>query len=157
SQLLTASNPESGTITYAYDADGNVMTKTDARGIISTYSYDTLNRILGKSYSDGTLGAGYLYDQTGVWGPAETNTVGRLGLVSNGHFVGDGHFAATLFSYDAMGRINQQWDCPPSTYGIGCLTVGAQYDLAGDLTQLTYPNGEAVKFAFDSAGRATSA
>ena len=28
-QLLTSTNPESGTISYAYDANGNVSTKTD--------------------------------------------------------------------------------------------------------------------------------
>ena len=28
SRLLTANNPESGTITYSYDADGNLLQKT---------------------------------------------------------------------------------------------------------------------------------
>src|SRR5262249_42507420 len=107
SQLLTASNPESGTITYAYDANGNVITKTDARGITTNHYYDQLNRITGKNYTDGTFGAGYTYDQTGVWGVQATNTVGRLVLAY------DGHFAATLFSYDVMGRLNEQVDCPP--------------------------------------------
>jgi YD repeat-containing protein len=32
SQLLTASNPESGTISYTYDNDGVVTSKQDARG-----------------------------------------------------------------------------------------------------------------------------
>src|SRR5262249_49572785 len=59
SRLLTAQNPESGTITYSYDLDGNVATKTDARGIVTTFSYDALHRVTGKTYSDGTFGAGY--------------------------------------------------------------------------------------------------
>src|SRR5207245_1832507 len=42
SQLLTASNPESGTITYTYDDDGNLITKTDARSIVTTHTYDAL-------------------------------------------------------------------------------------------------------------------
>jgi len=60
SQLLTASNPESGTITYAYDNDGNVATKTASAPnqtgtatVTTTYAYDTLNRLTGKSYNDG--------------------------------------------------------------------------------------------------------
>jgi len=36
--------------------------KTDARGVVTTMNYDSLNRILTKSYSDGTPGVGYLYD-----------------------------------------------------------------------------------------------
>ena len=31
-RLINASNPESGTVTYTYDANGNVSTKTDGRG-----------------------------------------------------------------------------------------------------------------------------
>jgi YD repeat-containing protein len=45
SQLLTASNPESGTIRYTYDADGNVVSKTDARNVMTSYSYDALHRL----------------------------------------------------------------------------------------------------------------
>jgi YD repeat-containing protein len=32
-RLLSAANPESGTVNYTYDGVGNVLTKTDARGI----------------------------------------------------------------------------------------------------------------------------
>jgi RHS repeat-associated protein len=151
SRLLTATNPESGAISYSYDADGNVSTKTDARGIITSFYYDELHRITSKSHSDGSLGAGYVYDQKGVWGTPGNNAVGRLVLEY------DGSHAATLFSYDALGRINQQWDCPPSAFGVGCPMVQANYDLAGDLTQLTYPNGEMANFSIDSAGRTLSA
>jgi YD repeat-containing protein len=58
SHLLTAHNPESGTITYSYDADGNLLQKTSplanqtgtATQIIS-YCYDELHRVTGKAYS----------------------------------------------------------------------------------------------------------
>jgi YD repeat-containing protein len=151
SRLLTATNPESGTIGYSYDADGNVSTKTDARGIITNFYYDELDRLTSKSHSDGSLGASYVYDVKGQWGTPGNNAVGRLVEEY------DGNHAATLFSYDALGRINQQWDCPPSAFGVGCPMVQANYDLAGDLTQLTYPNGEVVNFSIDSAGRTLSA
>jgi YD repeat-containing protein len=51
SQLLTSTNPESGTISYAYDANGNVSTKTEpaqnvASGTVTvSYAYDNLNRL----------------------------------------------------------------------------------------------------------------
>ena len=54
-------NPESGTINYAYDADGNVVTKTapspnqlstGTATVSTSYAYDKLNRLTGKSYAD---------------------------------------------------------------------------------------------------------
>lgn len=42
SRLLSATNPESGTINYGYDSNGNLTSKTDARSIITTYTYDQL-------------------------------------------------------------------------------------------------------------------
>jgi YD repeat-containing protein len=63
SQLLTAANPESGTITYTYDSNGNVLTKKDARNITISYlNYDALNRLGAKSFSDGTESLYYYYD-----------------------------------------------------------------------------------------------
>ncbi|PYU20278.1 MAG: hypothetical protein DMG32_22715, partial [Acidobacteria bacterium] len=62
SQLLTATNPESGTITYTYDSDGNVLTKMDARSITTTYFYDVLHRLTKKTYSDTTPQVTYWYD-----------------------------------------------------------------------------------------------
>ena len=57
SRLLTANNPESGTITYSYDADGNLLQKTSpapnqtgsATQTVS-YCYDELHRVTGKGY-----------------------------------------------------------------------------------------------------------
>ncbi len=63
-RLITASNPETGTICYGvwsdskcvngYDANSNLLAKTDARGVVTSYQYDTTNRLTQKSYSDGT-------------------------------------------------------------------------------------------------------
>jgi YD repeat-containing protein len=58
SRLLTATNPESGTITYTYDADGEMLQKTSpAPNQINpavtqtiTYCYDALHRLAGKAY-----------------------------------------------------------------------------------------------------------
>jgi YD repeat-containing protein len=71
SRLSSATNPESGAISYQYDNNGNLTQKTDARGIRATYSYDALNRNIDISYSDSTMEIGRAYDQT-------TNGRGRL-------------------------------------------------------------------------------
>jgi YD repeat-containing protein len=58
SRLLTANNPESGTITYSYDADGNLLQKTSPAPNPNppqptqtiSYCYDELHRVTGKGY-----------------------------------------------------------------------------------------------------------
>src|SRR5262249_21328899 len=58
SHLVTAYNPESGTISYSYDADGNLLQKTSpapnqtgsATQALS-YCYDELNRVTKRDYS----------------------------------------------------------------------------------------------------------
>jgi YD repeat-containing protein len=57
SRLLTAKNPESGTITYTYDADGELLQKTSplanqtgtATQTVS-YCYDELHRVSKRDY-----------------------------------------------------------------------------------------------------------
>ena len=52
SRLSSATNRESGTVTYSsYDGNGNLLTKTDARNVVTSFSYDLLNRITLKSYA----------------------------------------------------------------------------------------------------------
>src|SRR5258708_6671024 len=82
-RLLTANNPESGTISYSYDATGNLATKTDARGLILTPIYDPLNRLKYKQFSDGTTAHSFYYDAPLGNFPNETNVVGRPGLPTN--------------------------------------------------------------------------
>jgi RHS repeat-associated protein len=51
SRLISTTDPESGTVTYAYDPNGNLIEKTDARGVRTTITYDALNRITSNVYS----------------------------------------------------------------------------------------------------------
>jgi YD repeat-containing protein len=41
SRLLTATNPENGTVSYTYNYDGTLQSKTDAKNIKAEYSYDS--------------------------------------------------------------------------------------------------------------------
>src|SRR5579884_1653188 len=64
-RLLGASNPESGAVAYAYDAANNLVSKTDARAVMTCFGtisngqcdgtgYDKLNRQILRTYLDGT-------------------------------------------------------------------------------------------------------
>ena len=163
SRLLTAANPETGTITYNFDSDTNcaspnsypslLVSKVDARGIRTCAQYDALNRPTQKTYSDGTLTVYFAYEQTSAWGATLTNTVGRL----TEQWTGTSCCAsggAEIFSYDKMGRpvLNEQY-----TPGMGYRPVNYVFDLGGNVTSITYPSGRAVNYTFDAANRPKTA
>ncbi len=68
--LLTATNPENGTVTYTRDAVGHVTKRVDTIGQWTSYSYDSYNRLkqVGRAIAPG-YGAdpcqteNYYYDQ----------------------------------------------------------------------------------------------
>jgi RHS repeat-associated protein len=162
SRLLTAMNPETGTISYSYDPNGNVMNKTDARGIATSYSYDALNRLTQKSYSDGTSTVLYGYDGSSIsFVPptgtrttvALTNTIGRRFFASV-----EGGSSLYAFSYDAMGRVNNQWESMLSFSTTAAVyPVSVTYDLAGNRTSLTNSTGRTFNYTYDAAGQLQTA
>jgi len=78
---------------YAYDANGNLVTKTDARSSGSSYIYDALNRVTIRS-SDGTPAVTYNYDLGSI-----SNGKGRLASVSSSVS------SYSYSGYDALGRV----------------------------------------------------
>ena len=138
SRLKYSTNPESGTIAYNYDNNSNVHTKTDARGITTTDSYDGLNRLTGKTYTDGTSSVSYHYDspvqgwnfldQTSPsWtGVQQNNLIERLSYENDSS-------STIVYGYDAVGRPNLKSECTPSTCGSDHYDMHASYDLAGDI------------------------
>jgi RHS repeat-associated protein len=142
-RLLSAENPETGLITYTYDDNDNLKTKTDALGVVTTYTYDLINRITSKSYSDATPAVTFTYDSSMVeFGK------GRLTAVSNS--------VATqaIDKYDARGRVLTS----AQAYG-GTSTryeTIYTYSLAGGLITQRYPSGRVVTQTFDKAARIDS-
>lgn len=140
---------ESGTISYTYDDSGNLRTRTDARAT-KTLSYDGMNRLTGFSYSGGTTPAVSLtYDQSvDIAGHLEANyPKGRL-VRSEAAGV-----SRTDYRYDALGRVqaSQQVPAGGDPYGFGYA-----YDLAGELTSMTYPSGRTLAMSYEAAGRTAS-
>lgn len=162
SHLLWSHNPETGVICYGhgdgteggcqadgYDGNGNLLYKTDARGVTISYSYDSLNRLTSKSYSNfssNTPWACYQYDTSSIGYP-NANLVGRLTheWTQSGGCDSSNLLAAktrrSIRSYDAMGRVRVEERCVWTNCSTSStpFALHFDYDLAGNLTE--YDNG----------------
>jgi RHS repeat-associated protein len=172
SRLSSATNPESGTLSYDYDPAGNLVRKTDARGVSAHFEYDGLSRVTRRWYNgSGSLAATtnnspalpagvgtsdevrYFYDSQGLptGAPATFDrgyAVGRLvattyGGGSSGTYVGFDAVGKPLRSVQQIGGVN---------YTVGSIT----YNLAGAMTSEAYPSGHIVTTSYDPAGRESS-
>jgi RHS repeat-associated protein len=169
SRLISATNPESGTITYAYDNAGNLTSKTapapnqqDPNVTVTTYfSYDALNRLTLRTYSDSSRSATYIYDQSSPWGVNVQNPIGQLvstfavlpgWTTLDGSSGGSG--VGSVFSYDAMGRVSQdrqfnQHVLPWAPWQ----TFNYTYNLDGSLNTIQYPSGRTITYHYNAAQR----
>ena len=168
-RLTSAATPETGgcATTYGYDGNSNLTSRTAPKEnqtscsttVTTTYAYDALNRLTQKSYSDGTPTASFYYDQTGtgLWGnPTLANPKGRLTSTAATTNPGGTLLAATVYSYDPMGRVQDSWQCTP--YNCSSSTIWNlhyNYDLAGDVTSWTHPAGFTVTNQINSAQQIT--
>jgi YD repeat-containing protein len=83
--LVSATNPENGTVTYTYDGAHHVLTRTDAKQQVTGYSYDAYGRLTAvahyptgiANWADPNQQVTYYYDtnpygdgiSTYTWGP----------------------------------------------------------------------------------------
>jgi YD repeat-containing protein len=94
--LLTEEvSPVSGTTTHAYNAHGELIETTDARGITMLRSVDALDRVTVVDYSDASLDTTYTYDD-----PLVAFSLGRLTAITR-----DGQ--TVPYAYDRYGRTTQ--------------------------------------------------
>jgi YD repeat-containing protein len=166
SRLSCAANPETtgtcsaptGGTRYAYDPNGNLLQKTDARGIVTSFGYDALNRLGSKTYSDGsTAQVTYCYGDgvplppgvSAFWSCSSAPSVAfskqRLTLV-----IGD-QSQTEYTQYDEFGRIRaltQTTNGTPYAFSnYNYIVFGAQ------VSGVTYPSGRALTFSYDQSGR----
>jgi RHS repeat-associated protein len=144
-RLKSATNPESGTITYNYDASSNLIEKTDARGVKTHYGYDKLNRIVSRSYTDET---GYQTPQVNYYydGVNSNQSVpfgkGKLTKVTSS-------ISTTEYtSFDGLGRVLAH----KQTTDGNDYTTSYVYNLSGALIEETYPSNRVVKNTLDTDG-----
>ncbi len=157
-RLMSASNPESGTTSYAYDNNGNVTQRTDANQTVTAVSnYDGLGRPQSISYTlatnpttAATPGICYTYDQDFK---GASSSVTTLSSPSCPNGVSAAGASTTSYTHDGFGRITGSTQTTgssvprPFTYG---------YSLTDQLTSITYPSGRQIKYGLDGADRVTS-
>ncbi len=132
----SSADPEQVIEKNTYDAAGNLLTKTDGRGNITTYSIAGLNLVGTVTYdSDSSIEGNtetYLYDRN-LRTVAVSDTTGRK----------------TEKVYDPQGRVLTE-----TVSGGGLVsTIAYKYDKAGNLVYKLDPNGIFTGIVYDQLGR----
>ena len=137
---------------YQYDANSKLTQRTDPRGVVSTFVYDTLNRNTTVDYSD----TASINPDVKRFYDGATNGKGRVWYNYKGgdYSTGSNVEHTSIDSYDPLGRplvqrqlfkFNGVWS---DTY-----QTSRTYNRAGAVTTQTYPSGHSVTYNYDAAGR----
>jgi RHS repeat-associated protein len=141
-------SPDTGSSSDTFDAAGNRLTHTDAKGVVSTRTYDAINRVLTVSYADTTLNVTYQYDVlSSLTGCPSIGsyTKGRLSRVVE-------NAVTTTYCYDDRGNVVQKIQVQGSSTD----TTSYGYTSANRLSQITYPSGSVVQYGRNTLGQITS-
>ncbi|MCW3101372.1 MAG: sle, partial [Chthonomonadaceae bacterium] len=137
--------------TYTYDASGRQLTKTDAAGITTHYSYDLNSNVVAAD------------DTSGQVLTQSFNALGKLvRRTANGR--------VTSVTYDLAGNVTSSTDAAGNTtsfaYNPDSLVASAHntagttsysYDSAGNLVSVLDPVGHTTAYAYDALARRTKA
>jgi RHS repeat-associated protein len=154
SRLTSATNPESGTVSYTYDAGGNLKTKTDALAVTIKYEYDALSRNKTVDYSNTTINPDIerYYDNpaSGAYGRGRYWKDYKGGNDSAGSEVEH----RVVDAYDALGRpLTQRQKFKTGGVWSSNYTTRRTYTRSGNVDTQTLPSGRTVNHAYDAAGR----
>ncbi|MCR5608939.1 MAG: DUF1906 domain-containing protein [Lachnospiraceae bacterium] len=124
-RLISESTTSGGKITYKYNAAGLLEEKKNARGQSETYTYDKAGNITKIVNSEGTTT--YKYDENYNITEVKDST----GTVKR--------------TFDKLDRVLTYTD-------VNGKTVSYEYDAAGNLVKMTYPDDTYVTYKYDKAG-----
>ena len=115
---------------YVYDGNSNLVSKTDADGYVTQYSYTALD-LAEKINYNGAKEVSYQYNKVGE-------------LVQMDDWTG-----TNTFELDLLGRLQKMTDHKGNT-------VSYIYDAVGNQTGITYPDGSKTRSFYDAVYNLTS-
>ena len=126
-------DPDAGTSTYAYAANGTLLTQRDGKGINTIYEFDDLGRIV--TIRQGRHATDYLYGSYVNGKPC----VDMLCMDGN----------CTEYKYDRLGHvISEKRHVKDKTV----LTFEYTYNDRNQLAKMRYPSGLEVTYSYDDNG-----
>jgi RHS repeat-associated protein len=120
---------------FTYTTTGKRASMTDASGA-TTYTYDSLDRLITKATPQGTLN--YTYDAAG-------NIASMSSSNANG--------VSVAYTYDDLNRLNTVAD---NRLPVGQNTTTYSYGPTSNMATATYPNGLQATFTYDDLNRITA-
>jgi RHS repeat-associated protein len=166
-RLTRVNFPDGGFITYERDANGNMTGFTDTMGNRTAYAYDAAGQLSTKTYADGQTAA-YGYTNGLLTGDEENSFSydGNHNIIGNGYAsfgydpynrrttmtmmeAGDSGliYNTSTFTYDANSRLSSvdgPWDNDTITF---------QRDAKGRITGLSVQGGQTVSYSYDTLDR----
>jgi RHS repeat-associated protein len=191
-RLITVTEPETAlsnlpfTQSYTYDAQGRLLSETDANGTVTQYMYDDAGRVLtvvkaGETLETNTYNRyGSLTAQTDGNGNTTTWTYNTMGLARSMTLPGDSSIAANTiaYTYNPLGKltetVNSLGTATSTEYDVMGRTIGQterkivsgdytesistyyRYDLAGNLRYEVDANGNTTQHSYDANGNKIS-
>lgn len=154
-------SPDSASADLRYDSAGNLTQRTGANGVVTTYTYDALDRLTTARHVPpaGSLAASnthpalitrsWIYDQTPATSAGfSTNGIGRL--TSQTYPAGQ-----TDYAWDPQGRLLARRQTLQPIAGNTAAqpsaithTLRYAYNKAGKITSVTYPSGRVVGISY---------
>jgi RHS repeat-associated protein len=162
--IYYSSGPEAGFLEIQSDIgfrtnsfawlNGDMVAKTNELGLVTTYSYDSLNRLTGAAYPDGTTTSNVynnldvvgVKDRLNQWTLYNYNSLRQLIAVTNANA------QVTAYDYCGCGAPDQviRWN------GGTALTTSLYYNMGGLLTNISYPDYYQLYYAYDIQDRVQS-
>ena len=142
---LISTDPVSGNSSWSekhtYDDTGNLLMSVDPRNIATNGTYDNLDRLIRRDYSDATADVEMFYDGRGL-GAVPAYSKGKATKVTSS--VSE----TRNTSFDPMGRLlaSEQRTTPEQRSGNQApFSFSYVYNLSGGLVEETYPSGRVVR------------
>jgi YD repeat-containing protein len=172
-RLTSVTDPAGGVTGFTYDLNGNRAAIVDPKGNTTGFNYDSANRLIKKTYADGTFET--FYKDDGGFDLPIYRTDGR-GVTTNYWYtrfrkVRYINSYSTYYDYDGYGRMINAYESGSNYYysydaNSRLVTVDGpwaddkifyQYDALGRITGKTWENGKGqpLSYTYDNLNRLT--